>query len=120
MPLETYAKNLMLDALPNTVYAALFTGGAPGVGTEASPLTLWGSASRPAVTLEAASDGSRDPNGDAALGTLQAASVTVTHVGYYTAATGGTLLGYTDFARTLLSGDSVKIPDASAAFSITD
>lgn len=120
MPLSTAAKNTALDALPNTVYAAFFTGGAPGTGSEVTPATLFGSGNRPAVTLGAASGGARTPSGDASLGTVAVASQAVTHVAYYDADTAGNLLGYADYSRTLLAGDQVFIPDASNVFALTD
>ncbi len=120
MPFSTYFKNLLLDAGPDTVYAAMFTGGAPGSGTEVNPSTLWGSGSRPAVTLSAASDGARDPDGDASLGTVAVASQEVTHLALYDAATDGNLLSYAAFARTLVSGDEVYIPDATDLLSLAD
>jgi hypothetical protein len=112
----------MLDALPNTVYAAFFTGGNPGDSgaSEVVPATLWGSGNRPAVALGAAAAGARTPDGDAALGTVAVASQAVTSVAYYDAATAGNLLGYAAYSRTLVSGDVVSIPDASNVFSVSD
>lgn len=120
MSVATTYKNAMLDALPGTVYVALFTGGAPGVGTEVSPATLWGSGNRPAVTLGPAEAGARTPDGDASLGTVAVASQVVSHVAYYDAATAGNLLGHAAYSRTLVNGDAVSIPDASNVFSLID
>jgi hypothetical protein len=120
MPLSTSAKNTALDALPNTVFVAFFTGGAPGAGTEVVPATLWGSGDRPSIALGAAASGARSPNGDAALGTVDIASQAVDHVAYYDAATGGNLLGYDAYSRTLASGDVVSYPDANNVFELTD
>lgn len=120
MPVATAYKNIMLDALPDTVYVAFFNGGAPGVGTEVSPATLWGAGNRPAVTLGAAASGARTPDGDASLGTVSVASQAVTHVAYYTADTAGALIADVPYARTLQSGDPVLIADLQNVFSLTD
>lgn len=120
MPISTAAKNTALNALPNTVYVAFFTGGAPGVGSEVSPATLWGSGNRPAVALGAADAGARTPDGDASLGTVDVASQAVSHVAYYDAATAGNLLGHAAYSRTLVNGDVVSIPDANNVFVLTD
>lgn len=119
MTMSLAARNTALDGLPNTVYAAFFNGGAPGVGTEVVPATLWGSGDRPAVTLAAAASGARTPSGDAALGTVAVASQAVTHIAYYDAATGGNLLGHAAYAATLTTGEAVQIPDASDVFTIS-
>lgn len=113
------AKNTMLGALPGTVYAALFSGGAPGTGTEVAPATLWGSGDRPAVALAAAAGGERAPAEDTLLGTI-AAPATVTHVGWYSAATGGTLLGFAAHARSYAATDIVSVPAANPVFAIED
>ena len=117
--ISTDAKNTMLDALPATVYAALFSGGAPGTGSEVAPATLWGSGNRPAVALASADAGARNPAADTPLGAI-AAPVTVTHVGWYSAATGGTLLGFAAHARTYAATDTVSVPAANAVFEILD
>lgn len=117
--LTTDAKNTMLGALPATVYAALFTGGAPGTGSEVAPATLWGAGDRPAVALAAAAGGERAPSADTPLGTI-AAPVTVTHVGWYSAATGGTLLGFAAHARSYAATDTVSVPAANPVFAIED
>lgn len=118
--ISTEGKNTMLGALPGTVYAALFSGGAPGAGgTEVAPATLWGSGNRPAVALDDAAAGARNPAADTPLGVI-AAPVTVTHVGWYSAATAGTLLGYAAHARTYAATDTVSVPAANPVFEITD
>lgn len=119
MPIETTSKNTMLAALPGIVYAAFFEGGAPGVGVETVPATLWGAGNRPAVTLGAPVAGARTPDGDAPLGTV-AAATTVTHVGYYDAAIAGNLIGYAAYARAFVISDVVKIPDAGNVFTLSD
>lgn len=120
MPTTTYAKHAMLNALPSPVYAAFFTGGAPGVGTEVAAGTLWGSGNRPAVALSAASGGARTPDGDAPLGVVAVASQVVSHIAYYDAATSGNMLGYGAYSRTFLQNDEVEIPDAAEVFRLTD
>lgn len=122
MPLTTTAKNTMLDALANTVYVAFFSGGNPGDSgaSEVDPATLWGSGNRPAVTLAAASSGTRSPSGDASLGTVAVSSQAVTSIAYYDAATAGNLLGYAAYSRTFVSGDVVSIPDANDVFTTSD
>ena len=120
MPLSETAKNTALDALPNTIYITFFTGGAPGSGTEVTPGTLWGSGDRPAISLAAASGGTRSPDGDAAVGTVAVASQAVSHVAYYDAATAGNLLGYGVYSRTLVQDDVVSVPDANDIFTISD
>lgn len=117
--MSEYARNAALDGLPNTVYVAFFSGGAPGAGTEVTPATLWGSGDRPAVTLGAAASGARTPDGDASLGTVAPSSTAVTHIAYYDAATSGNLLGSAAYARTFVADDVVSIADASDVFTIT-
>lgn len=119
MSMSEYARNAALDGLPNTIYVAFFSGGAPGTGTEVTPSTLWGSGNRPAVTLEAAASGARTPDGDASLGTVAPASQAVTHIAYYDAATAGNLLGHAAYSRTFVQDDVVSIGDASDVFTIT-
>ncbi|MEO0955681.1 MAG: hypothetical protein AAFY12_11860 [Pseudomonadota bacterium] len=120
MTVSIYAKNLILANFPDTVYVALFAGGAPGVGTEVTPATLWGSGNRPAMTLGAAVAGVRDPDGDASIGTVDVASQEVTHIALFDADTGGNLLQHEPFARTLYAGDPVSWPDANAVISLVE
>jgi hypothetical protein len=124
MPFSDYLKNDLLDnmTLPtaDTVFIAMFAGGAPGVGTEVVPATLWGSGNRPACVLDAASSGARTPNGDEVLGTVDVSSQAVTHMAAYDAATGGNLLAYIPWAKTLEATDEVKIGDTVELFKITD
>jgi hypothetical protein len=99
MPFTTYGRNYMLDSLTvsrsaQTLYAALHSaqpveGGASNEISGGSPAYA-----RKAVSLAAASSGSRtdtaDPVFDVPAGT------TVSHVGYYDAASGGNLVAYAD------------------------
>ena len=119
MSMSDFGKNAALGGLPATVYVAFFTGGAPGTGTEVVPATLWGSGNRPAVTLDAASGGTRGPNGDAVLGTVAVASQAVDHIAYYDADTAGNLLGHAAYSRTFLQNDDVQINDADDVFTLT-
>lgn len=113
-------KNAMLDALPGTVYVALFTGGAPGTGTEVAPGTLWGSGDRPELTVAAASDAARKPSADTPLGTVAVASQEVSHVAYYTAATGGALIAHNAWSRVLQQDAEVVIRDTQDVFRVDD
>lgn len=113
-------KNTMLDALPDTVYIAFFAGGGPGVGTEVTPATLWGSGNRPAVSLAAASGAAITPDGDATIGTVDVASQAVTHLAYYDAANAGNLIGFVAYARTFIAGELVSIPDGNNVFVASD
>ncbi len=99
MPYSTAGKNLMLDALRGTnptvavAYASLHTG-SPG-DDGANELTGGTPAyARKAITMAAASAGaiaaSNQPVFDVP------ASSTVTHVGFWSAVSGGTFLGYAD------------------------
>jgi hypothetical protein len=120
MPLSDAAKNTMLDALPDTVYVAFFSGGAPGTGTEVTPSTLWGAGNRPALVLGAAASGARTPDGTESLGTIDVASQEVTHIAYYDASTAGNLLGHEAYSRTFVATDIVEYPDANNVFSLSD
>lgn len=97
MPFTTYSKNLMLAALPNTVYLALHTAtpstGSPNEVTGGSPAYA-----RVSATIANASGGVRTMNP----GTYQLnvpASTTVTHVGIWTASSSGELLEYYDIVN---------------------
>jgi len=115
-----YFKNLLLAAAPDTVYAAIYSGGAPGVGSEISPATIWGSGSRPAVALAAPSGGTRKPSTNTTLGTVDPASTAVTNIAFYDAAVDGNLLGEITFARTVYAGDPVQIPSTQDVLSLVD
>lgn len=118
MSLSTYAKNLTLEGLPDTIYVAFFAGGAPGVGTEVAPLTLWGVSTRPAFVLAAASSAARVPSTTTTLGTA-VSSQAVTHIAYYDAASAGNLLADEAFATTIASGSLVEIPTTTQVFAIS-
>lgn len=116
MALSTYAKNLALNGLPNTVYVAFFAGGAPGTGTEVAPSTLWGVSTRPGFTLATASGAARVPASTTTLGTA-ASTQAVTHIAYYDASSSGNLLADEPFATTITSGSLVEIPTSTQVFS---
>lgn len=86
MPFATYGKNLMLAALPSTVYAQLHTGD-PGANGTLNVL----SGGRVAVPLGAASSGVRPMTGGASTFSVGAGQ-TVTHVSYWDASSNGNLL----------------------------
>lgn len=100
MPYSVQAKNAMLDALGVT-HVSLHTAN-PG-STGASEVTGGSPAyARKAITHAAATGGTRSastqPVFDVPAGT------TVTHVGYWTAASGGTYLGYDDVTSETFAG----------------
>lgn len=120
MSVATTYKNAMLDALPGTVYVALFTGGAPGTGTEVAPGTLWGSGNRPALTVAAAANAARKASADTPLGTVAVSSQEVSHIAYYTAETGGELIAHNAWSRLLQQDAEVLIRDTQDVFRIDD
>lgn len=101
MPITTGYKNTLLDASP-PAYLSLHTA-SPG-STGANELTTAPYA-RKAATWATASGGSKalsnSPVFDVAAGTYP---VTVSHVGFWTAVTGGTFLGYYDITDETYSG----------------
>ncbi len=99
MPYSTAGKNLMLDALRGTnptvalAYASLHTND-PG-DTGASEVTGGAPAyARKAVTMGAASAGAIAATNQPVFDVP--AETTVTHVGFWSAVSGGTFLGYAD------------------------
>lgn len=88
--LTTYSKDLMLNALPSTVYAALYNGDPSGAGVEVSG----GTYARQAVTLAASSSASRAHT--ASVSFNMPVSSQCTHVALFTASSGGTMLSYDD------------------------
>ena len=107
MPYTTAGKNLMLDALRGTnppvglAYASLHTASPGESGT--SEVTGGSPAyARKAITMAAASGGqiaaSTQPVFDVPGGT------TVTHVGFWSAVSGGTFLGYADVTDESFAG----------------
>ena len=107
MPYTTAGKNLMLDALRGVnpsvglAYASLHTASPGESGT--SEVTGGSPAyARKAITMAAASGGqiaaSNQPVFDVPGGT------TVTHVGFWSAVSGGTFLGYADVTDESFAG----------------
>lgn len=117
--LTTYFKNLLAASGPDIVYAGLFTGGAPGSGTEISPETLYGEGqARPAIALAAPDDGARYPEADV-LRTLVTAQ-NVTHVAWFDAEVDGNLLGHMTFERNYPAGDQIRFPSDSPVYFVDD
>jgi len=99
MPYSTYAKNLKLAALPNTVYISLHdddpsTTGANEIsgGTPAY--------ARQAIVIAAPSNGVRSWSGTITLDV--ASGTTVKYIGHWDAATSGNWLGNDPVARSVL------------------
>lgn len=88
MPHSTYAKNLMLDAI-TTYYASAHTAAPNDSGSNE---VSGGSYARVAATFAAASNGQRLSTNAPVINIP--AGTTITHIGYWTALTGGNFLGY--------------------------
>ena len=104
MPHSTYAKNLMLDALPNTVYVSAH-GANPG-DTGLNEIS-GGSYARQSMTIAAATGSARDSSS-------QPAGTTVTHTGIWDAASGGNFLGYATLSasETFSNAGTLTVTDA--------
>lgn len=89
MPFTTSAKDLMLDALPSTVYVSAHTALPNDAGNNE---VSGGTYSRGSVTMAASDTANRDSTTQPALDIPS--GTTVTHLGYWTAETGGTFLGF--------------------------
>ena len=98
MPFTTSAKNLMLDALPSTVYVSAHTALPSEAGTNE---VTGGSYARDSVAMAASDTANRDSTTQPSLDIP--AGTTVTHLGYWTAATGGTFLGFKAIAAETYS-----------------
>lgn len=90
MPLTVAGRNLVLGALPNG-FVSLHTA---NPGDSGSNEVTGGSYARVACTLAAASGANRAASNQPAVNVP--AGTTITHVGYWTASTGGTFLGFDD------------------------
>lgn len=107
MPFSTSAKNTMLDAIsPSHVSAHTADPGDTGASEVSG-----GSYARQAITFAAAASGARDSS------TTPAISIpsgnTVTHIGFWTASTGGTFLGSNSItSETFGSDGTLNITDA--------
>lgn len=108
MPYSTAGKNLMLNALKGTnpttpiTHASLHTA-SPG-DTGANEVSGGSPAyARKAIAFNAASGGTMDDSTNGAVFDVPA-STTVTHVGFWSASTAGTFLGYADVTDETFSG----------------
>ena len=112
MPFTDAGKNEMLDASTIT-HAALFNGIPGGAGTEISGGSP--AYARQPITLGAASGGQIVVSADATFDVP--AGATVNYVAYYSALTGGTLLGYDDVTEEVYAAQGEYIL-ASSTFAI--
>lgn len=101
MPFSSAARNTMLSSI-SAAYVSLHTAN-PG-DTGASEVS-GGTYARVAVTWGSPSGGSRSATNQPAINVP--AGTTITHVGYWTAATGGTWLGYYDVTDTTFTNAGV-------------
>lgn len=90
MPFSVAARNTMLGAL-SPAYVSLHTA---NPGDNGANEVSGGSYARVAATWAAASSASRAASNQPAINVP--AGTTVTYIGYWTASTGGTFLGYDD------------------------
>lgn len=89
MPFTTAGKDLMLDGLPSTLYVSAHSALPDNAGSNE---ISGGTYARQSVTIAASSGANRDSTTVPELSIP--ASSTITHLGYWSAATGGTFLGY--------------------------
>jgi hypothetical protein len=112
--MTTPAKDIMLDALPNTLFASTHTA-APG--ESGANEVSGGTYARKSFTIGASSSANRDSTSQPVLDIP--AGTTVTHVGYWTAVTGGTFLGYKAItAETFSNAGTLTVSDVD--ITITD
>lgn len=97
MPLTTAGKNLALAALP-LAYASLHTGNPSESGANE---VSGGGYARGAITFAAPSAGTRNATSSPVISVP--AGTTITYVGYWSAATGGTFLGYDDVTSAVFT-----------------
>lgn len=115
MPFTTAAKNAMLGTY-TTFYAAAFTANPGETGTNE---VTGGTYARVQGTFGAASGGVRQLSSNVDLNIP--AGTTVTHIGWFTAATGGTFIGPTDTVdETFAAAGVFRILAASTSLSLTD
>lgn len=116
MPYSTTGKNIMLDSLLVT-HASLHTAD-PG-NTGANEVTGGSPAyARKAITMAAASGGTRTAS-DTPVFDVPGGGTTVTHVGFWTAATAGTFLGSDDLAASETFASQGQFTITSSSLSIT-
>jgi len=122
MPIQDTLANAWLNTLRNVaaqysaVYVSLHT---DDPGTTGANEVSGGSYARQQLTLAAPSN--KQTSNSAALTFSNMPAVTVTHIGLWTAATGGTFLwsGALTTARTLQAGDSLVIDVGNLTISIS-
>lgn len=113
MPMTEAAKNIMLDALPNTVYASAHTALPDENG---SAEVIGGTYARKSFTIAAASAANRDSSSQPVMDIP--AGTTITHVGYWTAVTGGTFLGFKAItAETFSNAGTLTVSDVDITIS---
>ncbi len=106
MPYSTHAKNLMLDSLGVThVSAHTAIPDADGSGEVSG-----GAYARKSITYGGASAGAKDSTNQPELDIP--AGTTVQAVGYWTAVTGGTFLGYTAVTETYTNAGTLTVADS--------
>lgn len=107
MPFTTAAKNSMLDNL-GVAYVSAHTADPGETGTSE---VSGGSYARVAITYNPAAGGAIDSSNTPQINIP--AGTTVTHVGYWTALTGGTFLAYSDIAdETFTNAGTLTIADS--------
>lgn len=114
MPITETYRNTMLDALPSTVYLALFVGDPAGAGTECSGTGY----ARIAVTLAAASAGNRTNSSGPHVFTVGAGGwqAGVDYSALYSASTGGTQIS----SDPLTATRDMSIVGATMTFAVGD
>ena len=114
MPYTTAGKDLMLDALPGTMYASAHTALPDDTGSNE---VTGGTYARKSVTIAASSAANRDSSTQPVLDIP--AGTTVTHVGFWDAASGGTFLGFKAItAETFSNAGTLTVSDAD--FTLSD
>ncbi|HJS83601.1 MAG TPA: hypothetical protein VJ742_12280 [Nitrososphaera sp.] len=116
MPLNNTAKNLMLDELASVaIYASLHTADPGSSGTNevsgGSPAYA-----RKSITWNAAATGNLDNNANPVFDVP--ASTTITHVGFWSAATSGTFYGSADITDEVFAAQGTyTLTDADISLS---
>lgn len=107
MPYTTNGKNAMLDNLGVT-HVSAHTADPGETGTNE---VVGGTYARKSITFSAAAAGAIDSSNTPVLDIP--AATTVTHIGYWTALSGGTFLGYSDITdETFSNAGTLTISDA--------
>lgn len=106
MPYSTAAKNLMLNALRGTNPTTPIThvsAHTASPGDNGANEVSGGSYARVAISFNAAASGSMDDSTNGAVLNIPAGT-TVTHIGFWSASTAGTFLGYADVTDEAFAG----------------